>query len=208
MNTKFRPLLSITLVSAAIFSASAYASPILFSGLSPTNFFDSGSTHQWTSGDLSLPTGTTIGPAGSIELLLTLTGNVPTNSSGDFGAGIKVDPLVAPGAEIFGFSYQLLEGGVPVGSPFGFDLLNPFLFAVDNVSTGEPSGAPTGVLFDGVDVTVYNNTLTETVTDFTVYLGTPKSSVPDTFATLGLLSLGLLATVGFGYRRMNALCRI
>jgi hypothetical protein len=194
-----------TMVAAASILTAIHANPIPFGGLSPTNIQDFGSGPQWTSGDLSLPAGTTIGPGSSIELDLSLTGNVTTiaNGGGGYAAGIIVDPAVAPGAEIFGFSYQLLENGSAVGSPFGFDLLNPFGFPVTDVSSGFGGGGPGSLVFNGVDVTVYNNTQVETVTDFTVFLSTPPS-VPDSSSTSGLLILGVVAIVGIGYRKASS----
>lgn len=101
------------------------------------------------------------------------------------------------------YSYQLLENGSDVGSPFGFDLLNPFAFPVDNVTTGFPGGGPGSLVFNGIDVTVYNNTLVETVSDFNVFLNVP-ASVPDSSSTLGLLILGVVAMAGIGYRKASS----
>ncbi len=204
MNIRKNLLVAGALVAAASLSGLAYANPIVFNGLSPTNIQDTGSGPQWVSGALTMPDGTSIGPGSSIELQLNLTGNVTTVASGangGYAAGIVVDPSVAPGAEIFGFSYQLTEDGTDVGSPFGFDLLNPFAFAVDNVTTGfAPGGSSSTLVFNGVDVTVYNDTLVESVSEFQVYLNTP-SGVPDSSSTFGLLCLGFVAIAGIGYRK-------
>ncbi len=195
------PLLG-TSVILMVISLPVLADPIVFSGLSAANITTSttdGGYSQWTSGSLDL-SGNSIGPGVSIELTLNLDGNVTTAPAGPFprnsyGAGIVVDPAVAPDAKIFGFTYQLLENGVAVGSSFGFDLVNPFGFSVTQVGTGI-GGVPAGVTFNGVDVTIYNDTLTESVSSFQVYVGVPY--VPDTSSTVSLLALGMLAMAGFG----------
>ena len=211
-------LLGVTLLVAAFLPVKSNAAPIIVSGLSPTTTsFDSGSgILQWTSGLMALPAGSTIGPTNSadknIELSLSLTGDVTTASASDisfwYAAGIQLAGNVNPGAEMFGFIYQLTENGNNVGSPFGFDLKNPFNFAVSGVGTGT-NGTQANITFNGVDVVIYNATQLETVQSFQVYVGipSPTSSVPDTFSTLGLLSLGLLAVVGFGGRKALALCK-
>ena len=169
-----------------------------------------GGTPQWTSGVLDLSSyNVSIGPSSSVSLQLNLNGNVTTavGINNNYGAGIVVNPLVASGAEIFGFTYQLYEAGSSVGSPFGFDLLNPFAFPVDNVGTGL-GGGPAGVTFDRVDVTIYNTTLTESVSSFQVFLGVPSvSSVPDTSSTAALLFVGIVSIAVFGSRKMTAAWR-
>jgi len=193
------------LLTSMIFSTGALADPIVFNNLSPTDIQDFGGISQWTSEALSLPGGTMIGPSSTVDIVLNLSGDVTTDSIGDFGAGVVVSPTVAPGDEIFGFTLQLLENGSDVGAPVGFDLNNPFDFDVNNVSTGDPSGGfPTGVTFNSIDVTLYNTTQLETVTSFQAFVGSP---VPDGFSTLELLSLGLLAMGGFAIRKSPALSR-
>jgi len=202
---KYLPILAGLAISTAL-STDTWANPIVFSGLSPSNIVTPvNGTPQWTSGLLDLSSDNlSIGPSSSIQLQLNLSGNVTTAPSGpnnNYGAGIIVDPSVAPNAEIFGFTYQLLENGNAVGSSFGFDLSNPFLFAVDNVGTGE-GGEPVGVTFNGVDVTIYNNTLNESVSSFQVYLGVP-SSVPDAASGLFLLG-GALTSLSLVKRKLMA----
>jgi len=119
---------------------------------------------------------------------LNLTGNIKTAavdpSAQIFIATINYSPS---GSEYIGFTYQLTENGIDVGAPFGEDVYNGFGFPINNISAGFPIGDKNDV-FNGIDVTLYNNTQDENVALFGATIKTgPAPAAPDTAYTLSLL---------------------
>jgi hypothetical protein len=173
----------------------------------PAGVFSFLSQPAWSSGDIALPNGTIIGST-PLEIDLTLSHNLTLdNAPGgteNFGWGLFFSSPIPNGADYGTVMMELLENGVVITPQFGFDLVNNTGFDEIGVGTGTGTTLPVNLVFNGVNVFVSNsNPNGAGVSD--VEVGLPVvQGVPDTSNTLPLLSLGLVAMFGFGYRKVNA----
>ncbi|HTA28950.1 MAG TPA: hypothetical protein VK731_00620 [Candidatus Cybelea sp.] len=168
-----------------------------------------GLSGQWNSGDLALPSGTTIGST-PLEIDITLSQNLTLNDAGGFeldGWGLAgFDPGVASGADAGDVRFELLEGTTVVTPKFGSDFGNPFSFPLTEYTTASGAILPVKAVFNAIDVFI-TDANQESVTDFEVSLNTTAApAVPDTSNTM-LLLLGCGALFGLGRYRALGLCR-
>jgi hypothetical protein len=208
-----------SILSCALLSFNVQAGPLTYSvsgGSNPAGVFGFLTPSFWNSGDLVLPANTIIDSA-PLEVDLTLSQNVTLNNgpSGlqnfSFGMWFGTTPLPA-GVDGGTVTVELLENGTvlntaPTSSPFGFDVGT---WAVDIIGygTGESFTLPNNLVFNGIDVFVTDSapngvSVTDLIVGFPIV---QAQGVPDNANTLSLLFLGCAAMVGFGYRRVPALC--
>jgi hypothetical protein len=192
-----------SLLTSALLSLNVQAqlSYNVSAGSNPTGVFSYLVQPPWTSGDISLPGGTTIGTT-PLQIDLTLSGNVTLdNPTGieDYGWALNYDSPIAPGADFGTVDMELLENGTVITPLFGFDLTQPFPIPEANIGTGEGATLPVNAVFNGVDIFVSNPGNPGVVLN-DIEVGLP--SVPDTSSTMLLLSLGVVAMSGFGHRKV------
>lgn len=168
------------------------------------NNYDStifGGQGGWSSGSISLPLNTSIGPnSNPLEIDLTLSHDLTINNDSlgyeNYGFGMGgFNPLILNGQEAFTFSIQLLKDGMTLGSPFGFTETNPFdpinypslASGVGNLSVTS-STFSLSMTFNQIRITVNNLTQVVEVTDFSTQLGVVAVPEPTT-AIAGVLLL-------------------
>lgn len=177
--------------------------------LDPTLFEGSGG---WTSGNITLPGGTTFG-SNPLELDLTLSHDLTLDTTAlgyeNYGFAMSgFNPAIQPGGDAFTFSIELLENGTlltptfatDIANPntFGVDVTNPLPFAIDNLSIADSTTAlNSSITFDQVDILVSNsNPGGESANSFSVQIGdVPEPSV----IAIGLF--GFLGMIGLRYRK-------
>jgi len=89
-------------------------------GGNPAGIFSGWDQPYWSSGDIVLPGGTTIGPtptADPLEVDLLLSHDVTLNGSGHYGWLLNyADPGIPTGADLGTLAFNLLENGTVVAS--------------------------------------------------------------------------------------------
>jgi hypothetical protein len=157
----------------------------------------------WNSGDIVLPTATTIDTS-PLEIDLTLSDNVTLNNSGHYSWALNYDSStpIAENSDLGSLYFVLLENGTPITTQIGFDAgANGFGEPVTQFATGDYDDSLDNAVFNGVQIFVSNDN-PETLDDVEISVDAAPVPEPNTFA---LLSLGLVAMAGFGYRKVNAI---
>jgi hypothetical protein len=155
-------------------------------GNDPGVFGVYGASTPWTSGDISLPSGTTIGSTDT-EIDLSLSHDVTLNNSGHYSWAFNYGGNgIAPGNDLGSLHFVLTENGVAVTSLIGFDAgANSFTdsngngFAVYNFATGDNENQLQNVVFNGIEIFVSNSDAGgEVLTDLEISLDS-VTAVPE-----------------------------
>lgn len=124
--------------------------------------FSGFASSYWTSGDIVLPTGTTI-EATPLEIDLNLSHDVTLDTSGHYSWFLNYATPIAPNDNL-GILYMVLShNGVPVTSQIGFDAgANSFgapnaPFSVSQFGTGGYDDQLKNLVFNGVVIYVSNS---------------------------------------------------
>jgi hypothetical protein len=220
MQTPKAFVLLSSLFACALFTANVQAGPLTYNvsangADNPAGMF-SGLSGQWNSGDLKLPSGTTIGST-PLQIDINLSQNLTLNNTlfpdgvEFYGLGVAgLSPTVTPGAEVAAVQIELFESGSPVAGAFGTTLSNPFSTAIANeTSTGLVAELPVSGVFNSVEIFITDSgaTAPQTISDFGISLGANSVGVPDSGNTLLLFFLGCGVVLGLARGRMPALCR-
>jgi hypothetical protein len=150
----------------------------------------------WTSGDISLPAGTTIGPT-PLEIDLALSQSLTLDDSGHYAWSLNYLNPIPVGSDLGSLYMVLLFNGTPITPQVGFDAgLNNFPFPVAQFGTGY-TDMPPDLTFNGVQIFV-SNANPSVLTDVQIEL----DAVPEP-STLGLLAVGASLLLA---RRRNPSC--
>jgi hypothetical protein len=190
-------LLTLSVQSQAQLSYNVSADPGNNTGV--FSFFDP--QIFWTSGDIVLPTGTTIGTT-PLEIDLSLSHDLTLNSSGHYSWFLNYDSStpIAENNDLGSLYMVLLENGTPITSQVGFDAgLNGFGGPATQFGTGL-NDMPPNLVFNGVDIFVSNSN-PEILTD--VQISLDAQPVPEP-STLGLLAVGAIALLVRSRRNLAA----
>lgn len=180
------------LIGSALFGVSSMMAQQTFNVSAdpgnPVGVFGGWAQPPWSSGDIALAPGTTIGTT-PLQVDLLLSHDLTLDGSGHYGWLLNyAAPGIAPGDDLGTLDFNLLEHGSVVASVSlspGPNNFGPPPRNVTQFGTGFNDLTP-GVTFDEVDIFVSNQNSVP-LTDLEITLNT----VPDGGLTIAMLGMGI-----------------